>query len=265
MHMASDNRICLIMQFENNDYHKRRKNKKEHFESYTVSNSHIIVFSYSLLLDSHIQVNYLFYLKMHQTEIIFSVLVISAFTVSAQDYNVTITFQEKNCEIDCFEIHVKFADGHNFTKKENNLTDIVRTLQRQVNHNHDADTSQETTSSTIYSDSMTTGISEHGKAQGTGASDANNSSGTTKSSNPELSKAATSPAKHAQKSTETTTAKSTNLTTPHKELGKPLNRSHDAKTGILITLTVVIIIIAGAWVGRKYYRRGTSESYFLLR
>ena len=215
---------------------------------------------------------------MHPTEIIFSVLVISAFTVSAHDYNVTITFQEtKNGKIDGFEIHVKFAEGQTFTKKENvtwkdtisrnihNLTEIVRALQPLVSHKHDVDTLQVATSSTSASDSMTTGISDHSKAQVTETSDEGNSSGSTKSSNPKLSEPATSIGKRAEKSTETTTAKSTNLTTPHKELGKPLNRSHDAKTGILITLTVVIIIIAGAWVGRKYYRSGTSESYLLLR
>ena len=215
---------------------------------------------------------------MHQTEIIFSVLVISAFTVSAQDNTVTTTFQEtKSCEIDSFEILLKFAEGLNFTKKESetwnetisgnihNLTEIVRVLQCLVNHKHDNDTSQHTTNCTINSDLMTKTISEHSKAPNTGTSDENNSSGPSKSSNPELSEPATSTGKRAEKSTGTTTAKSANLTLPHKDLGESLNRSHEAKTGILITLTVVIIIIAGAWVGRKYYLRGTSESYLLLR
>ena len=95
---------------------------------------------------------------MHQTEIIFSILVISAFTVSAKDNNETTTFQEtKSCELDSFEILLKFAEGLNFTKKESetwnetisgnshNLTEIVRVLQCLVNHKHDNDTSQHTT------------------------------------------------------------------------------------------------------------------------
>ena len=211
---------------------------------------------------------------MDQTDVTFLVLVITAVTVSAQDYNVSITFQEtKDCEIDCFEILFKFAEGENFTERESvpwdkpisgnihNFTDFVGALHRLVHY--EQPTSKQATNSTVST--TTTRSTERIETQDTRASDQNNSSVPTKSSSSMLSKSATSAGKNAERSTETTKAKSANLTTPHKDLGKPLKRSHEAKNGVLITLTVVIIIIAGAYVGRKYFLRGTSESYFLLR
>ena len=208
---------------------------------------------------------------MHRTAIICSVLVISAFTVSAQDYAVNITFHEtENCKIDCFQIQLKFTRGENFTKNENvsldkaisgnihNFTEIVRALQLLVTHTDDATSQHAVRSTTKIS-------SENINTQDKRTSDENNSSVPTKSVSSKLIEATTSTGKHAKKSTETTTTQSANHTTPHEALGKPLKRSHEAETGVLVTLTVVILIIAGAWVGRKYYRRGTSESYFLLR
>ena len=212
---------------------------------------------------------------MHQTEIIFSVLVISAFTVSAQDYNVTITFQEtENCENDCFEILFKFMKGENFTNQENvtwdktisgninNFNEIVRALQRLVENTHD-DTSQNAPKSIVSS--TTTRSSEHIKAQHTATSDQNNPSVPAETSSSNLTEPTVSARKQTEASTERIPAKSSTITKPNKDSEKPSKRSHEAETGVLITLTVVIIIIAGAWFGRKYYLRGTTESYFLLR
>ena len=264
----SDNRIYLIIQFENNVYHTGRKYKKKHFASYTVSNSYIGFYK------ENYPGQLLLCFKMDRTDVTFLVLVITAVTVSAQDYNVSITFQEtKDCEIDCFEILFKFAKGENFTERESvtwdkpivgnihNVTEFVRALHRLVNY--EQPTSKQAKNSAVST--TTTRSSERIETQDTRASDQNKSSVPTKSSSSMLSKASTSSGKNAEKSTKTTTVKSATLTAPHKDLSKPLKRSHDAKTGILITLTVVIIIIAGAWVGRKYYLRGTSESYLLLR
>ena len=211
---------------------------------------------------------------MDQTDATFLVLVIIAVTVSAQDHNVSITFQEtKDCEIDCFEILFKFAKGENFTERESvtwdkpisgnihNLTEFVRALERLVNY--EQPTSKQATNSIV--NTTTTRSNELIETQDSSASAENNSSVPTKSSSSMLSESTTSTGKNTEKSIETTTEQSADLTSLHKDLGKPLKRSHQAETGVLITLTVVIIIIAGAWFGRKYYLRGTSESYFLLR
>ena len=212
---------------------------------------------------------------MHPTAIICSVLAISAITASAHEYNVNITFQKaENCEIDCLQILLKFNKGENFTEKEkvdldktitgniHNFDDIIGALQQLVNHTHDDDAHSSTNS--ILS-STTTKSNEHIKTQGTRTSNETSSSVPTKSSSSKLSEAATSTGKQAETSTETTTPKFATLPTIHKDLEKPSKRSHEATAGVLITLTVVIIIIAGGWFGRKYYRTGTSESYFLLR